>query len=163
MVAKITRGTVLREMQNMAWHNVLCCSKGYLMDDPKDGMEEQWAEARARAQVIDQMVAELPVQRYDEVTRNMRCSRKFVGTITGWGGTGQHIDRVSMEIEGTREGSGRDVRSFGVGSALVASFLGSGRYDTERHARYDEGKYDTVAVTVDEINNIHSIEWAEEA
>ena len=161
MLAEITRGTILREMQELAWHNVLCCSKNYLMDEPKEGLADQWAEARAKAQVIDQMVAELPVRSYDEATRRMQHFRRFKGTITGWGGTGQHIDRVSMEIEGTSEGFGRDVRDFGA-SESVASYLRSGRYDTERHARYGEGKGHTVIVTVDEINHIQSIDWAEE-
>ncbi len=56
--ATITRLSVLKEMQDMAWHNLFCYSANYAMTRPKEGSEEQWAAAKAKADIIDQMIAE---------------------------------------------------------------------------------------------------------
>lgn len=54
----ITRLNVLREMQDMAWHNVFCYSADWAMTRPKAGLEEEWSEATAKAEIVDLMVAE---------------------------------------------------------------------------------------------------------
>jgi len=58
-MAEITRETILKEMQDMAWHNVFCYSKTYGMTEAKEGMETQFAEAHAKALIIERMLAEL--------------------------------------------------------------------------------------------------------
>ena len=58
-MAEITRKTVLKEMQDMAWNNVFCYSKNYAMTQAKDGMEMQFVEAHTKALIIDQMLEEL--------------------------------------------------------------------------------------------------------
>lgn len=58
----ITRLSVLKEMQDMAWHNLFCYSANYAMTKPKEGAEEQWAATKAKADIIDQMIAEAKLE-----------------------------------------------------------------------------------------------------
>jgi hypothetical protein len=60
MMKKITRRSVLEEMREMAWHNVMCYSDNLLFTKPKDGKREEWEAAQAKARIVEEMLAELP-------------------------------------------------------------------------------------------------------
>jgi 5'(3')-deoxyribonucleotidase len=56
----VTRDSVLKEVQDQAWNNVMAYSKNYAMTLPKKGFEEDWKAALAKAGIVNQMVDELP-------------------------------------------------------------------------------------------------------
>jgi len=58
-MSEISRLSILKDHQEMLWHNVLCYSANYLMDKAKPGQEPKWSEALEKAKIIDQMVKEL--------------------------------------------------------------------------------------------------------
>lgn len=164
---EVNRNTILTEMRDMAWHNVLCYSKNYAMDEPKDGMREKWETAKAEAEIIDQMYDELPTPHYDEQHKCQRYTRKFTGTISGWGcparkeGQPDYVDTVEFAIDGIGGGvTDGDTRIFHIDQEC-GEFLLSGKYDIERHERYDEGKNSLMQITVDSIGYIRKMEWVE--
>ena len=57
---EITRRSILEEMRDMAWHNVMCYSGNLLMTEPKEGKREEWEQAVAKARIIEDMLGELP-------------------------------------------------------------------------------------------------------
>lgn len=42
----------------MAYHNLLCYSKNYLMSEPKEGWEHEWQEAKARVMELEKAKGE---------------------------------------------------------------------------------------------------------
>lgn len=50
---------ILYHALDMANHNLMCYSKNLLMDSPKDGYEEKWAEMDQKQRVIAQWLDEL--------------------------------------------------------------------------------------------------------
>lgn len=172
---KITRNTILKEMQDMAWEDLFYYSSNYAMTEPKEGMADKWAEAKAKAEIVDQMVAELPFSHYDIKTDDLHYCRKFTGIIDGWGADTTHTDdphlyiaEVNFAVEGVHDGlnpyQSRDVHHFKIDHQLGIDYLLSGQYDEERHARYNEGKDATVTLTVEVyggMNIIRAIDWAD--
>lgn len=59
---KITKKSVLKELQDQAWNNVFCYSSNYGMTTPKKGYEAEWQQAKAKARVVDAMVKEAEAQ-----------------------------------------------------------------------------------------------------
>lgn len=57
----ITRDSVLKEMQDQAWNNVMAYSQNYAMTVPRKGFEADWKDALAKAGILNQMVDELPL------------------------------------------------------------------------------------------------------
>ncbi len=55
---KMTRTDVLCKALQMADHNLLCYSRTYGMNSPKEGMEAKWEEAREESQILKEMLVE---------------------------------------------------------------------------------------------------------
>ena len=165
----INRRSVLQEMKDMAWHNVYCCSANYAMTEPKEGMRDDWEAALAKAKIIDRMLAELPGHvQYDEVSKSQRYYRKYVGDISSWGtdvtrtsDPHPYVSTVELSLEGYGI-SDADTRIFHINHQLGIDYFLSGKYDIDRHERYDEGKYSTVEITVDSLGYIQEIRWADD-
>ena len=49
---------LLEKYYDMEMNNVFCYSANYLMDSPKKGYEREWAEAKARAEMLRQLMEE---------------------------------------------------------------------------------------------------------
>jgi len=165
----INRRVVLEELKKEAWQKVYCYSANYLMTEPKDGMQEDWETAVAKAKVIDRMLNELPIHcDYDEVMKRQRYFRKYVGRISAWSCDVTRTDNphsyVSL-IEFTLDGISHyeeDSRLFRIKHELGIDYILSGKYDIERHERYDEGKDSTVQITVDSLGYIQEMQWFED-
>lgn len=48
----------LLDGQDRANHNMLCYSTNYLMDEPRDGYFEEWNEAKATSEMLDEWIDE---------------------------------------------------------------------------------------------------------
>jgi hypothetical protein len=157
----INRNSILKEMQDMAWHNVLCYSKNYAMSEPRDGRRAEWERALAKAEIIEQMFDELPAPYYCEPHKCTRCERKFTGFLDAGDWARWRLDFVEIQIAGVGGGAGDcDKRALFVGTEC-SEYLLSGRYEKERRARRDERKSELVRVTADRDNRIQKIEWAD--
>ena len=165
----INKQSVLEEMKEMAWHNVLCYSENYAMTEPKDGMREDWEKALAKAKIIDRMLDELPIHiQYDEVMKMRRYLRKYVGHIGAWSSSitktedpHPYVSLVEFDLE--KSGSyDSDSRLLRINHQLGIDYILSGQYDIDRHKRYDEGKTATLQITVDSLGIIQEMRWADD-
>ena len=165
----INKRTVLEEMKNTAWHNVLCCSANYAMTEPKDGMREDWEEYVAKAKIIDTMLDELPIHiQYDEITKSQRFYRKYVGHISATScrmtkteTPHQYVDTIEFSLRGFGI-SDSDTRILRINHQLGIDYILSGQYDIDRHERYDEGKKCALQVMVDNLGYIQEMRWADD-
>lgn len=55
---KITRLELLKEVQDMVNHNLLCYSKDYFMNNAKKGYETEWERERQKAKLLEEMIGE---------------------------------------------------------------------------------------------------------
>lgn len=55
---KITRLELLKEVQDMVNHNLLCYSKDYFMNCAKEGHETEWERERQKAELLEEMIGE---------------------------------------------------------------------------------------------------------
>lgn len=55
---KITRLELLKEVQDMVNHNLLCYSKDYFMNNAKEGYETEWERERQKAELLEEMIGE---------------------------------------------------------------------------------------------------------
>jgi hypothetical protein len=165
----INKRSVLEEMKEMAWHNVLCYSGNYAMTEPKDGMREDWEKAVAKAKIIDCMLDELPIHiQYDEVMKTRRYFRKYVGHIGAWSvsttkteNPHPYVSKLEFDLEGFGV-SDADNRILHINHQLGIDFLLSGQYDIDRHERYDEGKTAKLQIMVDNLGYIQEMRWADD-
>ncbi|ACV64875.1 hypothetical protein Dtox_4208 [Desulfofarcimen acetoxidans DSM 771] len=51
---------LLQKYYEMACHNLLCYSKNYAMNQPKEKYESEWKEAQAECELLQEMINELP-------------------------------------------------------------------------------------------------------
>ncbi len=58
MKKEITTLSILEELLEMKYHNILCYSKNYLMNTPKEGKEQQWADERRAVEIVETLIAE---------------------------------------------------------------------------------------------------------
>jgi hypothetical protein len=52
------RKALLTEIKNRFWNDVFYLSANYLMTEPKDGLEQDWKEAVAKAELFDEILRE---------------------------------------------------------------------------------------------------------
>jgi len=154
----MTREQILRNQLDMASHNLSCYSANLLMDTPKPGYEEQHKEAAAEVEMLKIWLKEFH-------RSNTDSTREFIGTISEMKSGKTYdgkplIDHLGFLVDIGKSWLDGDRRIFNVGPE-VQEWLVSGQYDIDRHERYDEGKSDTVRITVDTIEYIRAIEWAE--
>lgn len=57
-IKKITRLELLKEVQNMVNHNLLCYSKDYMMTHAKVGHETEWQQEKQKSELLDEMIKE---------------------------------------------------------------------------------------------------------
>jgi hypothetical protein len=162
---KITRNDVLKEMNDMAWHNVLCYSANYAMTKPKAGSEAEWERAWAKAEIVDQMVKELPVRHDDRQTRCTSYPRTFVGRVNGWrcgadadGKPGDGTMEFSIENVGFILVDG-DTRLFRLNDKC-RDYLFNGRYKDDLQVRCDKGKGNLMRITANGVKCVQ-MEWAD--
>ena len=55
---KAERYTILKDVLDMAEHNLMCYSKNLLMDEPKDGYEDKWNEQANKIRVLEKWIKE---------------------------------------------------------------------------------------------------------
>lgn len=55
---KITRLELLKEVQDMVNHNLLCYSKDYFMNNVKEGYETEWEREKQKSELLEEMIAE---------------------------------------------------------------------------------------------------------
>ena len=167
----INKRTVLEEMRDMAWNNVLSYSANYAMTEPKDGMREEWEQAMVKAKIIDQMLDELPGHsQIDKISNSRRYYRKYIGYISGWSCSATRTENPHPYIELVDfkvydPGSSvfdADTRLFHINHELGVGYIHSGQYDIDRHERYDDGKDSMVQITVDSLNYIQEMRWADD-
>lgn len=128
-------------------------SKTYGMNEPKDGMENLWNDAKAVAYVIDRMVDELPRRIYDYDLRKTQYIRKYIGHIKGWRCKDEsYVDLVEFAVDGCEH----DVRLFYIDRKLGIDYLMSRRFEMECRERTDT----TVTVNVDSHSCILKIDWS---
>ena len=156
----MTREWILRNRLEMASHNLMCYSKNYLMDTPKDGCEVQHKEAAAEVELLTAWLKEFPSTRIDSTV-------EFVGHITGWSWDRsydgrRHAMNLNFEVDTGASYFYGDRRIFGIGPEVQAWFVtengGCGSYDIEKERRESW----LVRITVDLIQCVRKIEWAVE-
>lgn len=49
---------LLQKYLDLASHNLLCYSRNYLMNEPKDGYENEWQQANEECKLLDEMKKE---------------------------------------------------------------------------------------------------------
>lgn len=49
---------LLLKYYDQACHNLLCYSRRYLMDEPKEGYETEWQQANEECRLLDEMIKE---------------------------------------------------------------------------------------------------------
>ena len=152
----MNRYDILKKAQDMAAHNLLCYSKTYGMDTPKDGQEAEWQSAKEELEIIDGMIAELPHRVNGEemrVYKGVVSSHSVMPTFDG----GSYVDTVELSID-----CGDDYNVLlRIDRETGEEWFINGRYDTERHARYAEGKSAKIRVYVDSINYIRKVEFTD--
>ena len=57
-IKKITRLELLKEVQDMVNHNLLCYSKDYFMNNAKEGHETEWEREKQKAELLEEMIGE---------------------------------------------------------------------------------------------------------
>lgn len=57
-IKKITRLELLKEVQDMVNHNLLCYSKDYFMNSAKEGHETEWERERQKSELLEEMIGE---------------------------------------------------------------------------------------------------------
>lgn len=55
---KLTRLELLKEVQDMVNHNLLCYSKDYFMNNAKEGYETEWEREKQKAELLEEMIGE---------------------------------------------------------------------------------------------------------
>jgi hypothetical protein len=170
---RINRITVLEELKKAAWDTVFAYSNNYAMTEPKEGMRGEWERAIAKAKIIEQMYNEMPVHVHFVDTDTMRrYNRKYIGSISSTSSAmtrtddpHAYVSLIEFEIDRIHGGGyfDGDRRLFHIEHHLGINYILSGRYDIERHERYDEGKDSTVQITVDSFGTIQAIEWYDES
>ena len=165
----MNREAILRELKETQEHNLSCYSRNYLNEKPKDGYEKEWQEAKEKLQIVIRMLDELPHRVYDRENDTTDTLRVFYGSVDGYATSMTHtqdshryITKIDFGVDDGDNGHSGDIRYlFEIDHQLGIDWFISGRYDIERHTRYDEGKGDMVKITVDNINVIRKIEWVE--
>lgn len=56
----------LNEQKEMAWHNRLCYSKTYAMDEPRDGYKNEFENAVRDCEIVNELIAMAQESRKDE-------------------------------------------------------------------------------------------------
>lgn len=134
----------------MACHNLLCYSSNYAMNQAKEGFEEEWKQAQAECELLQEMINELPKSSDNEIS--------FTGTISGWevGFSKANYEHfIKYLIVSDKEGNHR----------MFAAECEAGKelmrvYDIERHNRYDEGKNTDIIFTVSNFaQRVEHWEW----
>lgn len=46
----------LKERETMAWHNRLCYSKNFLMNEPKQGYEKEFEESVRDCEIVKELI-----------------------------------------------------------------------------------------------------------
>jgi len=158
----MTRETFLREKLEMASHNLMCYSKNYAMDTPKEGYEERYREAGAEVEMLKVWLKEFHNTRTDS-------TREFIGYISSTGYGKAYDGKRLATMLGFEVDTGvpypfiyGDRRTFGIGPDVQSWFVGEnggcGSYDIEKDRRDSR----LVRITVDVSDYVLSIEWVEE-
>lgn len=154
------RQTILRNRLDMASHNLHCYSANLLMTEPKEGFEAEHEEAAAEVEMLKTWLKEFHRTNSESVI-------EFIGHINviSYGRTYDgkpKADTIEFEVDTGASYLYGDRRILRVGQEAQDWFVGGehgcGRYDTEKDHRDSR----LIKITVDIINCIRSIEWAED-
>jgi len=168
----MTRQDILKEALDMANHNTFCYSRNYAMSEPKEGYEDKWKEEKEKADLLEAMIAEMPKSGWNNEKERKEYTRTFLGSVSTVssdankaGDTNRsirHIEFIIRDTEQCGEHGSEDRRLFEIEYHTgIDWFVGKeGRYDIERHQRYEEDKDTTLKIEV-RGTTITAIEWLE--
>ena len=54
----MTKVEILNKYKGVAYYNMFCYSDNYLMDQPKNGFEKEWNEAREEVELLEALIKE---------------------------------------------------------------------------------------------------------
>jgi len=157
-MANVSRESILRETLQMSQHNLLCYSKSFLCNAPKEGKENEYKKSLAEVEILGSWLKEFHSTRIDS-------TREFEGHINGiaHGRTcdGKPLgDFIEFEVETGAGYTHGDVRTFHIGKEVQNWFVSEkdccGKYDSEKDRRESR----LLKITVDKIEYVRSIEWA---
>lgn len=145
-----TRRALLKDCYDMACHNLLCYSKDYSMNEPKEGFEEQWRVAKEECDIYKTMMDE--------------CGDKYTGLLKFTGQVSSYSVKYNKH---THEHFIEDIivsdkddnhRLFKISVVAGRELLKT--YDKERHIRYDLGMSTDIVFTVRNFDQwIESWQW----
>lgn len=165
----LTRNELLRQIYEQECHNLLCYSKTYGMNTPKDGYEKEWKESNEKVELLKQMLDELPKRVYVPEADKYEFQKTFIGSVSEFASRltktdnpHPYIENLTLSINGIGNAySDREDRIFEIDHELGIKWFLQDKYDIERHQRYDLDKSTDLKVTV-EGTRIVKIEWAVE-
>jgi hypothetical protein len=154
----MTREIILRNRLQMAEHNLQCYSANYLCTVPKEGHETEYEETAAEVEMLKVWLKEFH-------RTNMDSTIEYIGHI----GTIQYgrtyddhplTDYIEFEVNTGASYLYGDRRIIKVGPEVQDWFVSKdnccGKYDREKNRSSR-----LLRITVDHINYIRNIEWAE--
>jgi len=155
----VTREQVLRDALEMAQHNFRVYTDWN--GTPKPGHKDDAKREGDTVNMLKTWLEEFPATKWD-------ATRKFVGTINGWGGGGKTTDgktyhgHVEFEVDTGAQYLYGDRRIFKIGHFVGREWFGSendpcGRYDREKDDRYGYDR--TVVIEVDNMSGIVAMDW----
>lgn len=138
---------IISKCYNMACHNLLCYSASCLMEEPKEGYEAQFEQAKVECELLKEIL--------DEYAGSFTDTIRFVGYISGYS--------VGVNLEGqqyikllTIHDRDDNHRLLEIDYELGRRILES--YDEERHQRYDINKDTEMVFTVKNASQ-HVVDW----
>lgn len=158
MKNKITRNAMLEELRDQLWNNVFSYSGNYAMTRPKEGDAGEWETALAKAELMDQIVAELPAvsQRFNQIIQEYEYIRRSKGNVCSYDGSSKMID---IAISGVGCGhNDRETRLLQVHPELLERF-DSGVFLEEYYERESAGLPTIMTFDADCFNRVVAMEW----
>lgn len=165
----MTRYEVLDRAYNMAQHNMQAYGTNW-GQEPKEGFDKEWMEAKEAADILKAMLDEVRCMYWDPETGEATNGHLYRGTLSGWeccpraDGKGHYVDRVEIETahRADHRNYGGQRFTFQCTREVQEQWIDNGRYDEERHRRYDEDKPTVLHIWVNDIGYIFHLAWADE-
>lgn len=157
----MTREQILRSHLEMARHNLGSYSKGWSLDKPKEGYETEYKDTIEEIHLLETWLKEFHRSNSDSIVTYIGYldSASYAPCYDGK----TRANEIEFEVDTGAGFMYGDRRILKVGVEVQDWFIGEsgsccGRYDIEKDRR-DSRK---LRITVDTINVVRFIEWAEE-